>query len=159
MNIERRLHHAARELREVPITVPPLGRRRAGGGGGSGGGATRILQALAAPLLFVAGGLFAIGAMQGTPVEPIQTDIVGTPTVVVDPVGDPARADTAADAEAVRAASVSAPSVRVELEMIAEIVSSGQSRRVAGDPTEAETTDGEPSVEQPADQATAVGPL
>ena len=151
MNIERRLQHAARELREVPIVVPPLSSRR------NGGGATLILQALAAPMLFVAGGLFAIGALRDTPTVPVQTDIVGTPVTVDAPDVAPATADPAG--EPVR--PISAPSVRAELEMIAEIVSSGQSRSVIDEPADTETPPAEPAMPEPdpTGSADAVGPL
>lgn len=113
MTIEHRLQHAARELREVRIDVPPLGgplppTRR------------NRLQALAAPMLFVVGGVLAVGVVQGRAAEPIQTDIPLAPSVV-DPGPTTAEAMTA---------SVPAPSVRSELEMIAEIIQSGGPRPV-----------------------------
>lgn len=142
MNVERRLHHAARELREVTIVVPPLGRPR------RDGAATRVLQALAAPLLFVAGGLFAVGAMQQTSTVPTQSDIVtgtvgpaGGPAAVVEPAVGPATVSTDDDT-ATRA--VSAPSVRAELEMIAAIVSSNQAARAEPEPAAGESPPSEP---------------
>ena len=82
MNIEHRLQHAARDLREVPIVVPPLGHRA---------GARPVpsrLSVLATPvlvpLLFVAGALFAIGAARAPVHQPIQSDI----PAIVGPVTD-----------------------------------------------------------------------
>lgn len=111
MTIDRRLHHAARELRAVPIEVPPLGsppsRRRP----------TRILQGLAAPVLFVAGGVFAYGLVQSTSSPAIERDVSEMPVVDTDaPVaetGTPARVATA-------------PSIHAEMELIAELVNRSQ---------------------------------
>lgn len=107
MTIDRRLHHAARELREVRIDVPPLGMPPP---------APRRfrLQAVAAPMLFVAGAALAMGVMQNRAAEPVHTDIPAVPSVVdAGPV--PSQATNVI---------VPAPSARAELEMIAEFIKS-----------------------------------
>lgn len=115
MNIEQRLQHAARELREVEISVPPLGHRST---------PVRRLPGLATPvlvpLLFVAGALIAIGATRAPVHQPIQSDI---PAVVEPATGAEAPAATAdVDAEPPAVADADAPSVLDELEMIATLV-------------------------------------
>lgn len=74
MSIDHRLHHAARELRELPIETPPLEtiRRRRD--------PARMVHALAAPLLFAAAGLFAYGAVQPGPTSVVDTDRPGVST-------------------------------------------------------------------------------
>ncbi len=111
MTIDRRLHHAARELREVRVDVPPLCDVPLRGSARHGGGWSR-LAALAAPMLFVAGGLLAVGVMQREVSEPARSDIPAGPAVVDDEVATTGRVG----------ASVTAPSVREELRMIAEIL-------------------------------------
>ena len=71
MNLERRLHHAARELREVPIDTPPLGRPSVA--------AVRRspVRPLVAPVLFALGGLVMVGGALRTqstdPAPPVTT--------------------------------------------------------------------------------------
>lgn len=107
MNIERRLHHAARELREVPIDVPVLGdpslrgRPRA---------RRPRLAASAAPMLFVAGGLLAVGVMQREVPEPAHSDIPTAPAEADPPAPDAGGADAAT------------PSVSEELRLIAGLL-------------------------------------
>lgn len=118
MNIEHRLQHAARDLREVPIAVPPLGRR-------SGTRPVPMrLPALATPvlvpLLFVAGALFAIGAARAPVHQPIQSDIPAIVGPVTDDEVPAATSDLADEPPAVVVADV--PSVLDELEMIATLV-------------------------------------
>jgi len=113
MTIERRLQHAARELREVQIDVPPLGTK-------SVGRRRHRLQMLAAPvlipMLFVAGGLVAIGASRAevTPSTPSDLPAVSTTTATS---ADPNRAAPPPQVDG----GASAPSLLVELEMIADV--------------------------------------
>lgn len=128
MSIERRLHHAARELREVPIEVPPLrgvprvptprhGARRP------------RLAALAAPLLFVGGGVLAVGVLQRQVPEPPHSDIPAAPAVVdAGPVSQPGAGD-----------GPSTPSVRDELQLIAGILDEAVSA-AATEPTDSVVT-------------------
>ena len=110
MTIERRLHHAARELREVPIEVPPLG------------GVPHLpartgtprprLAALAAPMLFVVGGILTVGVLRRQVPEAPRSDIPAAPSAVhADPVAPPEHDD-----------GPTAPSVRDELRLIAGIL-------------------------------------
>lgn len=139
MTIEHRLQHAARELREVHVHVPPLGTARP----------TRErvrLQTLAAPMLvsmlFVVGGLFAFGATRTTVSEPVRNDVPTVPRSIDEPaLGVPDDAAT----------NVSAPSVLDELEMIAELTERQQTR-----------TDSQPSTpdENPdVDEVVQAGPI
>ena len=136
MTIERRLQHAARELREVQIHVPPLGTPRP----------TRErvrLQTLTAPMLvsmlFVVGGLFAFGATRTTVSEPAQNDIPTVPGAIDEPAAGTADATT----------TVSAPSVLDELEMI-----HGLTERQRG------RTDSQPSTpDENLDVVVQVGPI
>ena len=120
MNIEHRLQHAARDLREVPIVVPPLGHRA---------GARPVpsrLPVLATPvlvpLLFVAGALFAIGAARAPVHQPIQSDIPAIVGPVTDDEAPAGTSELADEPPAVVVADV--PSVLDELEMIATLVTS-----------------------------------
>ena len=116
MTIEHRLQHAARELRELQIDVPPLGTKSVG---------TRrsLLQTLAAPMLvpmlFVAGGLVAIGASRAEVTPSTQSDIPNVSPATVTPA-DPNRAATPPQVDADPVAS-SPPSMLVELAMIADV--------------------------------------
>ncbi len=115
MNIEHRLQHAARELREVPIAVPPLGSR-------SRVRTPRRARALATPmlvpLLFVTGALFAIGATHPGVHQSTQTDIPAASRPASPGVAEPL-ADTSGSVEM---PALDAPSVLVELQMIAALV-------------------------------------
>jgi len=112
MNVDRRLHHAARELREVPIDVPLLDdlTHRSEPAGRPRPRPRPRLAALAAPMLFVAGGLLAVGVMQRSVEAPVHSDFGGG---VVD----------ATTTNGVGAA-VPAPSVSDELQLIRGIVDS-----------------------------------
>ena len=112
MNIEHRLQHAAREMREVPIAVPPLGSPRR----------VRTLSRVHAlatpmlvPLLFVAGALFAIGATRPVAHRSVQTDI---PAADSPPSAGAAEsvADTSGSADL---PVLDAPSPPTELEKVA----------------------------------------
>lgn len=118
MNLEQRLQHAARDLREVPVAVPPLGGRSR-----ARPKAHAIATPVLVPLLFVAGTLFAIGATGAGVEHPVQSDL---PTVrrSVDPSTDATPVE-AEEQPVVR--SIDAPSALVELQMIAEFVSGAQS--------------------------------
>lgn len=141
MNLEHRLQHAARELREITIDVPPLGRpvrRRR----------PSLVPALAAPMLFAAGALFAVGAVRGVE-RPMNSDIsvtsdladnlagnpvaeaIDEPTPVVAPaVVDPIVADPiVADPDTGADTGVAAPSIHEELQMISENLASFQANR------------------------------
>ena len=122
MNIERRLHHAVRELREVTIEAPALddlaGRPR------PRPRPRPRLAALAAPMLFVAGGVLAVGMMQRSVDAPVHRDFGG-----VAP-------ETEAEADAGPAAAIGpgapAPSVNDELRLIRGIVESAPERPEVG---------------------------
>ena len=111
MTIEHRLHHAARELREVPIDIPTLGRPAPRSHPRSNAQRSR-LPVLAAPLLFMAGSLLAVGGMQRQVPEPAHSDIP-----LVSAVVDADRAPIERTQ-----ITVPAPSVREELQLIAEIL-------------------------------------
>jgi len=106
MTVERRLHHAARELREVSIDVPELGELAPDARPVVG---RSRLAALAAPMLFVAGGVLAVGVMQREAPEAPHLDIPAA-TAVVGP--RPTRPET----------GVATPSVHEELRMIAGLL-------------------------------------
>lgn len=112
MTIERRLHHAARELREVPIDVPALGELLPRSHRRSTRRQSR-LPVFAAPLLFIAGGVLAVGVMQQQVPEPTQSDIPAV-SAVVDAGPAPVERSQLA---------VPAPSVRDELQLIAGLLS------------------------------------
>lgn len=59
MTFDRRLHHAARELRELPIETPPFGDLRTGTAR-SRHGRSPALSSVLASMLFVVGGLLAV---------------------------------------------------------------------------------------------------
>lgn len=84
MTLEHRLQHAGRELREVPIDVPPLGTRAAAPH-------RPRVHALSAsmllPLLFVVAGLFAIGAARGP--DAVRSDVPTSPATVPSVVDAP----------------------------------------------------------------------
>lgn len=64
MNLEQRLQHAARELRELPVETPPL---FAGAPSPVRGTPTRRIPALVAPVLFALGGLVMVaGGLRNT---------------------------------------------------------------------------------------------
>ena len=145
MNIEHRLQHAARELREVPIAVPPLGSR------------TRVrtprrVHALATPmlvpLLFVAGALFAIGATRPGVHQSIQTDIPAAASRPASPGDAEPPADTSGSDEV---SAVHAPSVLIELQMIADLVNTRSALAPAETPA--------PVPEEPGRPAGVVGPI
>lgn len=144
MNIEHRLQHAARELREVPIVVPPLGSR-------TRAHTPRRVHALATPmlvpLLFVAGALFAIGATRPGVHQSIQTDIPAASRPASPGDAEPP-ADTRSTDES---PAVHAPSVLVELQMIADLVNTRSA------PAPAETPD--PVAEEPGRPANIIGPI
>lgn len=114
MTIERRLHHAARELRELEIDVPPLTapRRRQ---------PSLVLQAMAAPMLFVAGGLFAYGALQTTTDPTVPLDVGDIVADTDEPASPGAGAGTGTGDE-VR--DMLAPSATAEREMIDRLIDS-----------------------------------
>ena len=126
MNLEHRLQHAARDLREVPVPVPPLGtlaRERPRSRVHTS--ATPVLV----PLLFVAGALFAIGATRFGVGQPVQSDLPA--------VGGSFDPSTAAPVEArtdVEAVGTDAPSAPVEVQMIAEFDDGARSADSAADP-------------------------
>lgn len=129
MNIDRRLHHAARELREVSIDVPPLGdparpRRTTP--------RRPRLAALAAPMLFVTGGLLAVGVMQREASEPMHTDMPAASVAATVPEAD--------------VMGVAAPPVSEELRLIAGLLD------VQSPPPTPEVTSTEP------DEAADAGP-
>ncbi len=144
MNIEHRLQHAARELREVPIAVPPLGSR-------SRVRTSRRVHALATPvlvpLLFVAGALFAIGATRPGVRQPIQTDIPAASRPAPPGVEEPLT-DTSGSVEM---PALHAPSVLVELQMIAALVNTRST------PAPVETPD--PVTEQVGRTANVITPI
>lgn len=119
MNLEHRLQHAARELRELPIEVPPLGSC-------APTSARSRLHVLATPalipMLFVAGALFAIGAMRPDIHRPMHSDIPAA--VAADSSGAEPAVATGGEPGAVDvdAPIVEAPSVLDELQMIAALV-------------------------------------
>lgn len=152
MNLERRLQHAARELREVNVDVPTLGgppvsRRRPFG----------VLQAAAVPMLFVAGGLFAVSGVRGATPEPVPHD-----SDIVVPVLQPEGSDEPAEPSLVDVPAVTsdesvgdgaahtAPSVHVELQMIAD-------NRAPVDPAQPSNTSELPSAAQ--QRAANLGPI
>lgn len=146
MNVERRLHHAGRELREVPIEVPPLGSILAGAAPRRR--SSSVLQALAAPMLFVAGGLFAYGAVQSDTVPTMQSDVPASVTDVGAPSGAAEATRSGTDASpgmpwsagaTVRPADrpvsagedaasdrLASPSARAEQEIIAELLDAAE---------------------------------
>lgn len=133
MMVEHRLQHAARELREVHIDVPPLGtpgpmprRSRLQTVGGP----------LLVPLLFIAGGLVAVGATRAAVPPPMQSDIPAAAPVAATPADDAATPQPAFG-------DVTAPSLLDELEMIAGLVN----RQSAVSPA------------TPADEPTSVPPV
>lgn len=85
MNVERRLQHAARELRALPVEPPPFGVARAGGATR----APRRVAAMTAPALLVVGAL----AIAATGWRPAPAD---APTAAVEiPATEPADAASA----------------------------------------------------------------
>ena len=148
MNLEHRLHHAARELREVTIDVPPLGTRPTSTGLTR---RTRLVPALAAPLLFAAGALFAVGAVRGVE-RPMHSDI----GVTGGTVGAVADTDVVegpiVTATSERAAVPAVPSIHEELELISEFLAATRTDAPAGD--------GEPAVREPGSSSVGgVGPI
>lgn len=80
MNIEHRLHHAARELREYPIAVPPLD------GSAPAQPRTRSMAVpMLVPMLFVVGALFAVGGAGSVHDRSTQSDIPAVSPTSVDP--------------------------------------------------------------------------
>ena len=144
MNIEHRLQHAARELREVPIAVPPLGHRTRPVPSRLAALATPMLV----PLLFVAGALFAIGATRAPIHQPIQSDIPAVVQPVTGTEQPAATAEVADDPPPV--ADAHAPSVLDELEMIATLVAPRSA------PTPAPSTATTPADARPAN---GLGPI
>jgi hypothetical protein len=145
MNIEQRLQHAARDLREVAVEVPPLGSV------GHARPRSRV-HALATPvlvpLLFVAGALLAIGATRQGGDTPVQSDL---PAVgeSVDPAASGAAVtpgDEPDEHDEHQAPAVDAPSALVEQQMIAEFISSARSAKPAPSPD-----DDPPSLPEPTD--------
>lgn len=118
MNIEHRLQHAARELREVPIAVPPLGAHA------PASRAWARVPALATPmlvpLLFVAGALFAVGAIRADTARPIRSDIPAVVQPATPPLDD-VPAPVVDGAVVADDAPDDVPSVLDELRMIAEL--------------------------------------
>lgn len=118
MSLERRLQHAARELRAVDVAVPPLGAT-------SRAGTSRrfSIQVVALPLLFVVGGLVVVGVLDD------RRDAGGSFDDTPAGVDQPAAVAPAAPASptpAVVASSASAslaiPSADAELVIIDRIV-------------------------------------
>jgi len=136
MTLEHRLQHAARELREVHIDVPPLGVAR------TAPRRSRLATVgapLLVPMMFVIGALFAIGATHGAVTQPTVSDIpvvqpgVDSPS---PPTPDPVNVSDDADASERSAASApSAPSALAEREMIAELLSRQRVDAAAESPT------------------------
>ena len=124
MNLEQRLQHASRDLREVQIVVPPLV------------GATprprphSSATPLLVPLLFAAGALLAIGAARTDEIGTVQGDLSAV-TSAVDPSTAPAPVGTDHEPE-VR--SIEAPSALVELQSIAEFDSSARTTETSTRP-------------------------
>jgi len=148
LNIEHRLQHAARELREVPIAVPPL--RQPAPASRPWARVPALATPMLVPLLFVAGALFAVGAIRADTARPIRSDI---PAVAQPPA--PAPRDVPApvvdDADVtVDEPDDDVPSVLDELRMIAEL----NTMREAPASTSAPSTP-PPSVRP----ATGVGPI
>lgn len=111
MTIDRRLHHAARELREVPIEVPPLSGLPHRSASRNGSRRPR-LAVLAAPMLFVVGGLLTVGELQRQEPDSPHSDIPAAPTVVdAGPIPQGGPGD-----------DPNAPSARDELQLIAGIL-------------------------------------
>lgn len=146
MTIERRLQHAARELREVHIDIPPLGAYTADRGGSPGRSRLQTVGGpLLVPLLFVAGGLFAIGATR-TAVQPqVHSDIPAAQTAVTT------APSTGAPATQPAASGATVPSLLEELEMIAGLVSREGSNDAPATPTVDDSSTGQ--------IANLVGPL
>lgn len=148
MNLEHRLQHAARELREVTIDVPPLGTRAAATGMAR---RTRLVPALAAPILFAAGALFAVGAVRSVE-QPVHSDI-GVVGTVIQPAADPVVVDSPGRAPTVDGApAIEAPSIHEELEMISEFLADSR--------VDAPLGDGEPAAPEPAAASVdGIGPI
>ncbi|NNE11325.1 MAG: hypothetical protein HKN41_03680 [Ilumatobacter sp.] len=122
MTIERRLYHAARELRAVPIEVPELGEatpaRR-----------MRKVPALAAPVLFVVGGLVAVSGVFGVGAQGhhdfVERDFVEPVAVdagLLASSGPIAGQLTVPSSDRTDPSTPGAPPIRVELEMIAALM-------------------------------------
>lgn len=111
-DLERRLHHAARELRSIDIEPPPLATiapSRASARRPSGLGAR--VPALVMPVLFVLGGLAVIGGALGHTAEPPEA-LPAEPAAVAPPAQSGSTADP----------GVSRPlSARQELALIASL--------------------------------------
>jgi hypothetical protein len=88
-DIERRLHHAARELRSVEIELPPLGplAERHVATGRRSGLAGRV-PALVMPVLFVLGGLAVLTGGLGRTTDPPATLAPAPPADVAGQVAD-----------------------------------------------------------------------
>ena len=104
-DIERRLHHAARELRSVEIELPPLGplaerhvptARRSGLAG--------RVPALVMPVVFVLGGLAVLTGGLGRTTDPSATLAPAPAPTVAGQAGDPGEV-----AEAVAVPPLGAP--------------------------------------------------
>ncbi len=127
MSLERRLQHAARELRAVDVAVPPLGavgparsaRRRFG------------LQVVAVPLLFVVGGLVVVGVLDDR--RDAGDSFDDTPAVV-----DPAAA--VSPTPDVVPASLGHPTADAERAVIDRIVSTAARPGVDAPPASLATT-------------------
>jgi len=147
MNLEKRLQHAARDLREVPVAVPPLGhlaRRRPR--------AHAMATPMLVPLLFVAGALFAIGVASPDVDRSIQSDL---PAVSGSGSVDPSTTATPVEArDDPEMRSTHAPSALVELQLIEEFVSSARSAKPPAAPAVAAVPATEPT--SPADVIGAI---
>lgn len=125
MSIERRLQHAARELRSVEVAVPPLAG--ASPGGRQGAGRRPGLHTIAAPVLFVVGGLFVVGVLGER--RPTGSTFDDTSTVVASIASAGAATEAVDDVSArdgtgpADGRSIAAPSAADERAMIDRILS------------------------------------
>lgn len=127
MNLEQRLQQAARDLREVPVAVPPLGSFARGRPRSR---ALTMTTPVLVPLLLVAGALFAIGSTRPDVGRPVQSDLPAVSGSV-----DPSTAVTQVEARAEpEVRSTDAPSALVEVQMIAEFVSRARSAKPPATP-------------------------
>lgn len=126
MNLEQRLQHAARDLREVPVAVPPLGTVAAGRR------RSRVhttATSMLVPLLFVAGALLAIGATRAGIDPSVRSDLPPVSDSVDPATAVPVDAGTGGDAP-----TVDTPSALVELQLIADVVGSARTAEPPGEP-------------------------